>query len=145
MATDARRRRFPVDQPRFADGSIATIPYWANGPRSYPKERVEIFSGGRVLAIENWRALRAYDWRGAPRMRMRQDKGHRAQVAQFLERVAAGGPPLIPFDELCLVTAASFAAVRSAREGCMVRMDSTPAVDGVAAGDRLASEALPLA
>ena len=32
----------------FADGSIATIHYWANGPRSYPKERVEIFSDGRV-------------------------------------------------------------------------------------------------
>jgi hypothetical protein len=101
--------------------------YWANGPRSYPKERVEIFSGGRVLTIENWRALRAYDWRGAPRMRMRQDKGHRAQVAQFLQRVSTGGPPLIPFDELCLGAAASFAAVRSAREGTVIALASASA------------------
>lgn len=107
----------------FADGSIATILYWANGPRSYPKERVEIFSGGRVLAIENWRALRAWEWNGAPRMRMRQDKGHRAQVAQFLERVASGGAPLIPFDELSLVAAASLAAVRSARERTVIRLE----------------------
>jgi predicted dehydrogenase len=118
----------------FADGSIATIAYWANGPRSYPKERVEIFSSGRVLVIENWRALRAYDWRGAARMRMRQDKGHRAQVEQFIERVAKGGPPLIPFDELCLVTAASIAAVRSSREGVMVRLDTAPPASAVATG-----------
>ena len=110
----------------FADGSIATVLYWANGPRSYPKERVEIFSGGRVLTIENWRALRAYDWRGAPRMRMRQDKGHRAQIAQFLQRVSSGGLPLIPFDELCLGAAASFAAVRSAREGIVIKLETVP-------------------
>lgn len=100
----------------FSDGSIATVHYWSHGPRSYPKERVEIFSAGRALVIENWRALRAYEWRGAPRMRRRQDKGHRAEVAAFLAQVAAGGAPLIPFAEVELATAASFAAVRSAKE-----------------------------
>jgi hypothetical protein len=59
-------------------------------------------------------------------MRMRQDKGHRAQIAQFLDRISAGGPPLIPFDELCLGAAASFAAVRSARERTVVRLESAP-------------------
>jgi predicted dehydrogenase len=107
----------------FADGSIATIFYWANGPRSYPKERVEIFSAGRVLTIENWRALRAWEWRGAPRLRMRQDKGHRAQVAAFLARIASGGAPLIPFAELCAVTEASIAAVRSAREQTPIKLE----------------------
>jgi len=116
----------------FADGSIATILYWANGPSSYPKERVEIFSGGRVLAIENWRALRAFEWPGAPRMRMRQDKGHRAQIAQFIDRIAAGGPPLIPFDELYLGAAASIAAVRSARERTVVRLETMPAASAAA-------------
>lgn len=105
----------------FADGSIASLHYWANGPKSYPKERVEIFSEGRVLAIDNWRRLIAYDWPAAPRMSIRQDKGHNAEVGAFVEAVRAGGPPVIPFDELELVTRASFAAVRSAREGVMVR------------------------
>ena len=85
-----------------------------------------------MLVIENWRALRAFDWRGAPRMRMRQDKGHRAQVEQFIERVAKGGPPLISFDELCLVTAASIAAVRSSREGVMVRLETAPPANPIA-------------
>ncbi|MEW6269541.1 MAG: bi-domain-containing oxidoreductase, partial [Thermodesulfobacteriota bacterium] len=75
----------------FADGSLATIAYWTNGPRSYPKERVEIFSEGRALVIENWRRLRGWDWPGVRRAWMpRQDKGHRAEVAAFLAAVERG-------------------------------------------------------
>jgi len=107
----------------FEDGSIASIHYWANGPKSYPKERVEVFSEGRVLVIDNWRKLTAFEWPGAPRMSTRQDKGHRAEVELFLQRVASGGPQVIPFDELAQVTAASFAAVRSAREGVTIRLE----------------------
>ncbi len=115
----------------FADGSVGTVHYWANGPKSFPKERIEVFSEGRVAVIDNWRRLVAYDWRGAPRMSMRQDKGHRAEVSLFLERVKQGGPPLIAFEELALVTRASFAAVRAAREGVVIRLDE--ADEGAAA------------
>lgn len=104
----------------FADGSIATVHYWANGPKSFPKERLEVFSEGRVAVIDNWRRLQAYDWPAAKRMSRRQDKGHRDEVTQFLARIRAGGPALIPFAELEQVTRASFAALRSAREGTTV-------------------------
>ena len=104
----------------FADGSIATINYWTNGPKSYPKERLEIFSEGRVLSIDNWRSLRAHEWPGAGRLRTWQDKGHRAEVGAFLQRVAAGGAPLVPFEEIELVTIATLAAVQSARSGAPI-------------------------
>ena len=39
--------------------------------------------------------------------------------------MAAGGPPLIPFEELELVTLASFAATRSAREGITIHLSSS--------------------
>ncbi len=106
----------------FADGSLATINYWANGPKSYPKERVEIFSEGRVLVLDNWRKLAAYDWRGVPSMRMTQDKGHKAEIAAFLDAVARGGAPLVPFADLERVTLASFAAVRAAKEGTVIQI-----------------------
>jgi predicted dehydrogenase len=106
----------------YADGSIGTVHYWANGPKSYPKECVQIFSEGRVLMIDNWRRLRAWNWKDVPKMSGRQDKGHKAEVAQFVDRVAGGGPPLIPFTELELVTQATFAAIRSAREGVTIRL-----------------------
>lgn len=107
----------------FADGSIATVHYWANGPKSFPKERVEIFSEGRVLTIDNWRRLVAWDWKNAPSMRMTQDKGHKAEIAAFIDRVATGGAPLIPFDEIERVTMATFAAMRSARTSTVVLLD----------------------
>lgn len=110
----------------FADGSIGALHYLANGPKDFPKERVEIFSEGRALVIDNWRRLRAFGWPAAPAMRMRQDKGHRVEVATFLDRVAKGGEPLIPFTELDAVTCATFGAVRSAREHATIRLAPEP-------------------
>ncbi|TWT44027.1 D-arabitol-phosphate dehydrogenase [Phycisphaerae bacterium RAS1] len=106
----------------FADGSIGTIHYWANGGKAFAKERIEIFSEGRVLAIDNWRRMHGYDWPAVPRMSITQDKGHKAEVAAFVARVSRGGAALIPFEELELVTRASFAAVQAAREGVTIRL-----------------------
>ena len=47
-------------QLRFADGSIGTVHYFANGSKAFPKERLEVFSGGKVLQLDNYRKLRAW-------------------------------------------------------------------------------------
>jgi predicted dehydrogenase/threonine dehydrogenase-like Zn-dependent dehydrogenase len=98
----------------FADGSIASIAYRTGGPKSFPKERVEVFADGRALVIDNWRALRAFDWPGVKRPRpwAGQDKGHRAEVAAFLDAVRIGGAAPIPFSELVSVTETSLALAR---------------------------------
>jgi predicted dehydrogenase len=101
----------------FADGSIGAVHYLANGNKSFPKERVEVFSEGRVLVLDNFQVLTGYGWKGFKRQRLwRQDKGHKAEVAAFIERVMDGGPPLIPWHELEEVTLATFAAVERAME-----------------------------
>jgi len=101
----------------FADGSVGTVNYFANGSKSYPKETLEIFGDGRVIRMENFRITTGYGFKGFRSFRTwRQDKGHRAEIAAFIERVAAGGAPLIPFPEIVNVTRASFAAVTAARE-----------------------------
>jgi predicted dehydrogenase/threonine dehydrogenase-like Zn-dependent dehydrogenase len=101
----------------FADGSLGTINYFANGPKNYPKETLEVFSDGRVLRMNNFRATRGYGFKGFKSFRTRhQDKGHRAELAAFVVRIGEGGEPLIPLEELINATRASFAAVRSARE-----------------------------
>jgi predicted dehydrogenase/NADPH:quinone reductase-like Zn-dependent oxidoreductase len=107
----------------FADGSVGTVNYFANGSKSYPKEMLTIFSDGRVLSLENFRRLVGYGFKGFGKFKTpRQDKGHTAEFAAFVDRVASGGPPLIPFQELANVTAASFAAVESARTGKTVEL-----------------------
>ncbi len=106
----------------FADGSIATVHYWANGPRVFPKETVTVFSENRVAIINNWRFLTSYDWRGMPRMRSRVDKGHFAEFEAFIQRVHCGGDQVIPFAEQDLVTVATFAAMRAARERTTIQL-----------------------
>lgn len=102
----------------FADGSTGAVHYLANGDKSFPKERLEVFSDGRILQLDNFRRLVGYGVRGFSKFKTsRVDKGHDAEMAAFVERVAAGGPALIPFAQLANVTLASFAAVESAATG----------------------------
>jgi predicted dehydrogenase/threonine dehydrogenase-like Zn-dependent dehydrogenase len=85
----------------FKDGSIASIQYYANGHRSFPKERVEVFASGRILRLENFRVLRGFGWPGFRVFRTwRQDKGQSACVRAFLRAVGSGGPSPIPADEI---------------------------------------------
>ena len=50
----------------FADGSIGTLQYFANGHRSFPKERLTVFCDGKVLELDNFRVLRGYGWSELP-------------------------------------------------------------------------------
>lgn len=102
---------------KFADGSIGTINYFANGSRSYPKEILEVFSDGRILKIENFRVTRGYGFVGFRKFKTpRQDKGHKNEVAAFIGRIRTGGEPLILFDQLANVTHSTFVAMESARK-----------------------------
>jgi predicted dehydrogenase len=89
----------------FADGSFGSIHYLANGHKSFPKERLEAFVGGRILQLDNFRSLGAFGWPGFTKMKLwRQDKGQRACAAAFVRAVAQGGPSPIPFEELLEVS-----------------------------------------
>lgn len=100
---------------RHANGSISTIHYFANGHRSHPKERMEIFSQERVLVLEDFREMTGHGFRGFSRLKTRQDKGHIAQFSEFARRVREGGPPLIPWTELANVARATLAIGKSLR------------------------------
>lgn len=89
----------------FADGSTGTVHYQANGHKSFPKERLEVFCGGRVLQLDNFRKLKGYGWARFKKMNLwRQDKGQSACVAEFIRAVKSGEPSPIPFDEILEVT-----------------------------------------
>lgn len=85
----------------FDDGSFGTIHYFAHGGASFPKERIEVFAAGRTLQLDNFRALRGFNWPGFKKQKlMRQDKGQTACAAAFLKAVEEGGDAPIPADEL---------------------------------------------
>jgi len=99
----------------FADGSIGTLHYFANGHKSYPKETFELFCDGKILRLDNFKRLHGYGWSNFRKMNLlSQNKGHKVEFRYFIERIKNGGEPLIPFEEIENVTLASFAAVESA-------------------------------
>jgi predicted dehydrogenase len=88
-------------QLRFADGSIGSVHYFANGSKAFPKERLEVFAAGKVLRLDNYRKLQAWGLPGfRTRRRLSQDKGQQACCAAFLAAIEAGGPAPIPAAEL---------------------------------------------
>ena len=85
----------------FEDGSIGTIHYYANGSKSFPKERLEVFAGGGVLCLENYRKLNGYGWPGFTKMNLwQQDKGQKACVKAFIDAISKGNDPPIPAKDI---------------------------------------------
>ena len=86
---------------RFADGSLGTLHYLANGSKAFPKERLEVFAAGRVLQLDNFRRLTGFGWPGFTKMNLwRQNKGQNACAAAFVAAVRAGREAPIPLEEL---------------------------------------------
>lgn len=85
----------------FEDGSFGTIFYLANGASNFPKERVEVFTAGRVLQLDNFRKLKGFGWPSFNKMNLwRQDKGQEACAAAFVESIRDGKVAPIPADEI---------------------------------------------
>lgn len=92
----------------FADGSVGTIHYLANGDKGFPKERLEVFCAGRILQLDNFRKLRGWGWPGFSSMGLwRQDKGQAACARAFVEAVKQGLPGPISLDEIIEVSRVS--------------------------------------
>lgn len=86
----------------FANGSVGTVHYFANGNRRFPKERLEVFCEGGIARIDNFRRLESVGWPGLASSRAwRQDKGQRACAAAFVQAITSGDATgLIPPTEL---------------------------------------------
>jgi predicted dehydrogenase len=108
----------------LANGSIGTITYVAGGASGFPKERVEVFGGGTTAVLDNFRSLELV--RGGRskhhRSRLRQDKGHREEVAAFIEAVRGGGRLPIPITELFAVSRCTLALVECLKTRSPVRI-----------------------
>ena len=107
---------------KFENGSQGVVNYFSNGSKEYAKERIEIYSQGRVLVLDNFRKLKGYGFKGFSSMSTSLDKGHKNQFEQLIKQIKEGGISLIPFDEIINTTKASFAAVESLRTGVWVNI-----------------------
>ncbi len=98
----------------FEDGSFGTVHYLANGNKSFPKERLEVFCGGGILQLDNFRKLRGYSWPNFNKMNLwSQDKGNQACATEFVNAIRKSGVSPIAFEELIEVSKISIEIAES--------------------------------
>ncbi len=93
----------------FENGSIATIHYFANGHQSFPKERIDVFQGGKIFVLNNFRKLKGYG-ASVRRSTFSQDKGQENCSKAFVDGIVTGIGAPIPFKEIMEVSRASVKA-----------------------------------
>lgn len=108
---------------KMENGSTGVINYFSNGAKSYPKERVEVFTQERTIIMDNFRKTVAYGVKGFSKFKTSLDKGHKNQFNRLINMVKTGGDALIPFESIVNTTHASFAAIRSLKENRWVEVD----------------------
>jgi len=111
---------------RFANGSEGTISYLANGDRAFSKERIEVFGGGAVAVLDDFRRLELVrDGRKQTvRSRWRQDKGHAAEWAAFAQSVQKGDEAPIRFEDIVCSTQATLRLDESVTTGQRLTVDT---------------------
>lgn len=101
----------------FKDGSLGCIQYFANGAKTFPKERIEVFCNSSVLQLDNFRNLTGYGWKGFKKMKLwSQDKGQLACSKAFIDAVKNGGSSPIPQNEIFEVARISVAIAEHLRK-----------------------------
>jgi polar amino acid transport system substrate-binding protein len=111
----------------FKDGSVANLLYAANGNRAVAKEYFEVFCGGGIARIDDFKTLSLSRNGKTETLKSKQDKGHRREVELTIDVMKRGGPAPIPFSELVEVTEATFAVEEAIREHRPISLDSQAA------------------
>jgi predicted dehydrogenase/threonine dehydrogenase-like Zn-dependent dehydrogenase len=116
---------------QFANGSEGTISYLANGDRSYSKERLEVFGGGAVAVLDDFRRLELvrHGHKQVFRSRLRQDKGHHGEWQALAEAIQSGSAAPISFEDIVSATLSTLRIVDSRTSGRSVAFDSAAFVN----------------
>lgn len=99
----------------FADGSVASLIYTGQGPRSVPREIIDIFSGGSMIQCTDFRTSEMYP-AGGSRQQFRtrsQDYGYEGEIRHFLS-VIQGNSTLEPDVRSAMQTMRSVFAIEEA-------------------------------
>ena len=86
---------------KFKDGSIASLQYYSNGNKNFPKERIEVYDAGTIYQINNFKSLKVY---GPSRIKgsrfLKQNKGQANCTQAFVNAVSNNDEPPIPYNEI---------------------------------------------
>ncbi|ENM5738568.1 bi-domain-containing oxidoreductase [Vibrio mimicus] len=101
----------------FADGSLGTIQYYANGAANFPKERIEVFADGKVLQLDNFVKLKGFGFKDFKKMNLwKQDKGQNLCSKLFLDSIRYGNRAPIDISEIFEVAKVSIDIAEQLRQ-----------------------------
>ncbi|WAC06931.1 MAG: bi-domain-containing oxidoreductase [Thermodesulfobacteriota bacterium] len=107
----------------YANGSIGTISYFANGDKSLPKEWVEIYAHGSTAIIHDFKRLLMHaQGKKKGKKLLSQNKGQETEVRLFIESIVKGSGETIPFAEIYSASLVTFKIMESIRSGQRVLM-----------------------
>ncbi|HEY7533515.1 MAG TPA: bi-domain-containing oxidoreductase, partial [Nitrospiraceae bacterium] len=109
----------------FANGSIGTVSYFANGPKNLAKEHLEIYRSGSAAVLRDFREAEVIDRAGRRKKRlMFQDKGQAHMLRALLTSVKDGAKSPISFEEIVAVSRSTFRAVESLWSGAVLDVNA---------------------
>ena len=106
----------------FADGSVGTIHYLANGANAIEKEYLEVFGDSRTARMWNFKKLECAVGRKKTTTSFSGDKGHGAEMKALLDGFESGAGSPISIDSLATTSRATFAVLESLRTDGVVRL-----------------------
>jgi predicted dehydrogenase len=108
----------------FTNESLGTITYVANGDKAFPKEKLEIYGGGRVAVLHNFRRLEL--WRNGRRRVERswwgQDKGHPGEWEAFYNASRMSRHLPIPIEEIVATSLTTFGISKAISDSVPVKI-----------------------
>ncbi|GAB6052279.1 bi-domain-containing oxidoreductase [Magnetospira thiophila] len=107
---------------RFADGSLASLAYTAQGDTAFSKELYEGYAGGRVVVLDNFRKLTIVQDGKFTNLGGSQDKGFHPALQAFVQTVVNGGPAPIDEEHLIESSLATIAVTESLRSGLRIEL-----------------------
>lgn len=97
-----------VTNLRFDDGSVGSLTYTALGSKEYPKEKLDVYVDGKVLAMDDYLELTVTGARQKGVSSRLQQKGHSEELKAFAQCIRQGGEWPIPLWEQIQATDISF-------------------------------------
>jgi predicted dehydrogenase/threonine dehydrogenase-like Zn-dependent dehydrogenase len=93
---------------RYKNGCLCNLIYTSMGAKGYPKERMEIHSGGRTILLDDYKELRVLDSPGLILSGREANKGHKEELESFAKAIRSGNGFPIPLTQLTQACALSF-------------------------------------
>lgn len=98
-----------VASATYADGSVCTLTYTALGAKSFPKERMDVFCDGMVLALDDYKQLHVAGRNGGGWSARGAQKGQLEELQALAGTLQGSAPWPISLEDQLAVTRLSFA------------------------------------